>query len=323
LTAAAAPAVTPPAHPIGVDVSKKYLDCDSPTRAWRVPNSKAGVRQLLASLPAGAQLFLEATGGYERLLCQAADAARCPVFVLNPQRVRYFAKARGLLAKTDRIDARVLRLFGESTPARPTPPAPPALQRLKELSVFRDELVKIQTQLANAKEHLQDRSAQRTQAALQRQLAAAIGQLEAALQRLIQEHPALDHRYQALLAQYGVGPVVAITLLAQLPELGVLNRQEVAALAGLAPYANDSGPRRGTRHIRGGRGPVRRMLYLAATTAIRQPASVLQRSYQQLRTAGKAHKVALIAVARKLLIYLNGQLHQLALPPLLQPLPAT
>lgn len=315
-----------PLYAVGVDVCKLHLDCDAaaPARAWRVANTAQAARALLASLPPGAHLFVEATGGYERVLCQAAHQAGIPISVVNPLQVRYFAKSRGYLAKTDRLDAKILRLYGESTPTRRTPATPPELQELAALTTLREQLVKIQTQLTNAAEHLTLRVALQATESLQLALHKQLAKLEARCQAIIAQTPALATRQTTLLAQYGVGACIASTLLCHLPELGTLNRQQIAALAGLAPYADDSGPTTGARHIRGGRSAVRRALYLAALTAIRQPQSYLQTSYRRLRAAGKPAKVALIATARHLLIHLNSKLHQLALPPLLPPFsPAT
>lgn len=301
---------------VGVDVSKLQLDIDTGGRRWRVPNGPLGIRRLLAHLPADAHLFVEATGGYERALCRAAHRAGIPISVLNPLRVRQFARSRGLLAKTDRLDARVLRAYGESTPCRVSTPKPAALEELATLNALRDELVKIQTQLHNAAEHLTLRTARAAWGKVAAALTKQIARLEKEAAQRVQQTPALALRQAALTAHYGIGETIAHTLLVGLPELGTLNRQRIAALAGLAPHPDDSGQRRGQRHIRGGRPKVRRALYLAALTAIRQEQSFLRDFYCKLR-ARKPAKVALIAAARRLLVYLNAQFHNLAFPPLI------
>ena len=306
---------------VGVDVSKAYLDVDGPHGRSRCPNTPAGVQQLLAQLPPGAQLFVESTGGYEHRLRDAALTATVPIAVLNPAWVRHFAKSRGLLAKTDRLDAMVLRLYGECTPCRFEEPRLPELQQLATLASLRDQLVKIQTQLVNAQEHLPAklRVAEQALKTLAKQSQQQIAKLEAAALELIAAHPALAQRAEALWAEYGIGHITTVTLLTGLPELGTVNRGEIAALAGLAPVAHDSGTRCGKRRIAGGRPTVRRALYLATLTAVRRKGSVLQRHYLHLRQAGKEAKVALVACARKFLLFLNSKIQKLAPPPLSLP----
>lgn len=312
-TAPADPAALP-AVAVGVDVSKAFLDVDTPHARWRVPNTTEGVQELLAKLPPGARFFVEATGGYERRLRDAAFAASVPIAVLNPLWVRHFAKSRGLLAKTDRLDAKVLRLYGESTPCRFEQPMLPELEQLAVLVALRDQLVKTLTQLSNSAEHVPSglRAGQQALSALQKQLRQQIAKLEAAARQLIAAHPALAQRAKALLAEDGIGDVISFTLLSGLPELGTVNRGEIASLAGLAPHAQDSGTSSGRRRIGGGRAPVRRALYLATLTAVRRKDSVLRRSYLHLRHNGKPPKVALVACARKFLLFLNSKIQKLA-----------
>lgn len=298
---------------VGVDISKAYLDVDAPGARWRVPNTPAGVQELLAQLPPGARLFVEA-GSYGRCLREAAFAASVPIALLNPLRVRFFAKSRGLLAKTDRLDARALRLYGESTPCRFAQPLGPELEQLAVLVSLRDQLVKTLTQLSNCGEHVPAavRAGQQALAVLQKQLRQQIAKLEAAARQLIAAQPALAERAKALVAEYGIADVISFTLLAGLPELGTVNRGEIAALVGLAPHAHDSGTSSGRRRISGGRANVRRALYLATVTAIRAKDSVLRRSYLHLRHNGKPSKVALLACARKFLLFLNSKIQKLA-----------
>jgi transposase len=258
---------------------------------------------------------VEATGGYERLLREAAHKAQLPISILNPARVRHFAEAKGLLAKTDKADARAIRLFGQVMQCAPDLPPDKAQQELAELAALREQFVKVQTQLTNAGEHLSLTEAKKALAALLKSLKTQIAKLEKAAQKRISEEPSLAARNQLLRSQYGVGQAVATTLLAFLPELGELSRGSLSAMAGLAPFANDSGARRGLRHIRGGRARVRQALFMASLTAIRQKHSVLQGFYQRLRAAGKPAKVALIACARKLLLYLNSQVKTLSQQP--------
>jgi transposase len=301
---------------VGVDVCKERLDADAgPGHRFSLPNDAAGIRALLDQLPPGAHLFCESTGGWEAPLRRAALQARIPISTVNPWRVRRFAEAQGCLAKTDALDARTLREFGERMRVRRDEPQPAALQELHPLLTLREELVKVQTQLANSLVHQPSVFAQRLLQKLQKSLAQEIERLEKKMHTILRQDPVLAPRYAWLLSQYGIGETIATTLLCLLPELGTLNRAQAAALAGIAPYADDSGPRRGTRHIRGGRPRVRRALYLATVTAIRQNGSPLRAFYTRLKAAGKASKVALIATARKFLTYLNSQLHQLSLLP--------
>jgi transposase len=306
-------ATTVPPVAVGVDISKAYLDVDAPAARWRVPNTPAGVRELLQQLPPGARLFVEA-GSYGRCLRDAAFAGGVPIALLNPLRVRFFAKSRGLLAKTDRLDARALRLYGESTPCRFAQPVVPELEQLAVLVSLRDQLVKTLTQLSNCAEHVPAalRAGQQALAAVRKQLRQQIAKLEVAARQLIAAQPALAERAKALLAVYGIGDVISFTLLAGLPELGTVNRGEIAALAGLAPHAHDSGTSSGRRRIRGGRTNVRRALYLATLTAVRRQGSVLRRSYLHLRHNGKPPKAALAACARKFLLFLNSKIQKLA-----------
>lgn len=308
---------------IGVDVCKAALDCNSPTsgRHWQIPNQRPSILAFLRSLPPQAHLIVEATGRYEEALVMAAHHVGVTISVINPWWVRRFAEGRGCLYKTDRADAKTLRLYGESNPCRPTLPVPPELHALATLSTLREQFVKIQTQLLNSTEHLTLPTGQKAVQALLKSTTRQIAQLEAKARELIARLPALTVRFALLLEQYGIGEVLASTLLCGLPELGSLNRRTIANLAGLAPHAKDSGPQKGKRHIRGGRPKVRRALYLATLTAIRQPGSFLQGCYQRLRAQGKPTKLALIATARKFLVYLNSLFQKHPLPPLF-PTPA-
>jgi transposase len=323
-TAPTAPA-TPLPYVIGIDVCKAALDCNSATsrRQWQIPNEPRAIASFLQALPPQAHLFVEATGRYEEALVRAAHQAGVTIFVINPLWVRRFAESRGYLLKTDRADAKCLRLYGESTPSRPTLPVPPELHTLTTFTTLREQLVKIQTQLLNSTEHLTEKAGLRILRALLKTTAQQIARLEEKARTLIAQTPALAARSCLLLKQYGIGEVTATNLLCWLPELGSLNRQQIAHLAGLAPQANESGRRQGKRRLRGGRPQVRRALYLATLTAVRQPGSFLQGFYQRLCHAGKLPKVARLAAARKFLTYLNSLLQKHPLPPLLPTLSPT
>jgi transposase len=263
------------------------------------------VVQLSAQTPT--LIVLEATGGYETALVGAVAAAGLPVAVVNPRQVRDFARATGQLAKTDALDAQVLALFAARV--QPTPRAVPdaALQDLTALVARRRQLVEMlgaeRNRLAIARPALR-RSLRDHVRWLERQLTA----VDSDLTTHIQASPIWRVQDDLLQSVPGVGPQTARLLLACLPELGTLTRQQIAALVGVAPLKRDSGQWRGRRTTWGGRAPVRVGLYMAALVAVRHNA-VLRAFYQRLVTAGKPKKLALVATMRKLLTILNAMLH--------------
>ncbi len=296
---------------IGIDVAKDHLDVHvRPTgEVFRVPSDDAGLGTLLTRLRvlSPTVIALEATGGYEVPVAAALASAALPVAVVNPRQIRDFARATGQLAKTDTVDARVIALFAEAV--RPTPrPVPDAqAQALGELMARRRQLVDMLGAEQNRRRLLRDRR-------LQRQLDAHIAWLEEALRRLdhdlttlVRSTPIWREADDLLRSVPGIGPVTACTLIADLPELGRLDRRRIAALAGLAPFARDSGTFRGRRMIAGGRAPVRRVLYMATLAAIKHN-PVIRLFHQRLRTAGRPGKVAITAAMRKLLTILNAML---------------
>lgn len=298
---------------VGIDVSKATLDvaaCTAegplPAGATSVPNSEAGLATLVPQLVARAPavVVLEATGGYERLAVATFALAGVPVVVVNPRQVREFAKAVGQLAKTDRLDAALLARFAERIR--------PALRELRSLETAplteqirrRRQLVDMITAESNRRALASATVRRRVEvhiAWLERELA----NIERDLQRLIEASPLWRARDDLLQSVPGIGPRVACGLIALLPELGTLNRQQISALVGLAPFNDDSGGRRGVRHIKGGRAAVRTVLYMGALVGVRYN-PVLKVFYQRLRAAGKPAKVALVACMRKLLTILNA-----------------
>ena len=305
--------MTTPVYILGIDLSTTRLDCATlpDERSFHVPNSPAGFRTLVEHLSErraqGLEVLaaVEATGGYERALVEALLAAGLPVAVVNPKRVRAYARGIGILAKTDRLDARVIARYAREVRPRPAAPVSPERRDLDDLLSYRTQLV--------------GEIAARTQQKRLYTSAAAIGRADAALVRLRQEKRELDREIArmleeaealkqtaaVLLSVSGVGPVVGATLLAYLPELGRLGEKEIACLAGLAPVADDSGKRRGKRHIAEGRAKVRHALYMAVVAALKNNAH-LRGVYQRLIRAGKPVKVAMVAVMRKLLVMLNA-----------------
>ena len=298
---------------IGIDVSKDRLDLAwRPTgERWTAPNTERGIRAICRRLrtPAPTLIVLEATGGLELPLTGALAAAGLPVVVVNPRQIRDFAKATGRLAKTDALDAAVLAQFAEAVrpPVRPLPDA--ATQALSALLLRRRQLIGMRTAEQNRLGS--------SPAPMRKGIRAHITWMEGRLADLdeelattIRESPLWREKDDLLQSTPGVGPVLALTLLASLPELGTLTRQQIAALVGVAPLNRDSGRFRGSRRVWGGRAHVRAALYMGTLVATRfNP--VIRAFYQRLCAAGKAKKVALTACMRKLLTMLNAMLkHQ-------------
>jgi len=295
---------------IGIDVSKAWRDVANTAeeRVARFRNDAAGVAALLAALTAQAPrlIVLEATGGYEMRAASTVLEAGLPVAVVNPRQVRDFAKARGRLAKTDALDARVLALYGARMPPPVRPLPDPIAQELAALLARRRQLVQMHT----AEENRRATVVPRLLPPLEEHLAwlsAQIAAIDDAMAQTLQESPLWQAKEQVLQTIPGVGPVVSRTLLGHLPELGTLSRQEVAALAGVAPLNRDRGQQQGTRHCWGGRAPVRAALYRAAMTAARCDPS-MQVFAKRLEDAGNPGKVVLVACMRKLLTIANALL---------------
>jgi transposase len=293
---------------IGIDVAKDWLDV-----AWagqrtvqRFANDAAGVAALVVTMhdQPPQRVVLEATGGYERLAVTALQAAGQAVAVVNPLQVRHFARSTGKLAKTDALDAQMLALFGErmQPEARPQPDA--TSQDVASLLARRRQLVEIQTGERNRRattppslrpgleEHLD-------------WLATQIEALDRAVHETVADDPATQAKASVLRTIPCIGPVVAATLVGFLPDLGTLDRRQIAALVGVAPLNRDSGQRSGGRHIWGGRGTVRAMLYMATVSGIvHNP--LLKPLYDRLCARGKPTKVAMVACMRKLLTIANA-----------------
>jgi transposase len=298
---------------VGIDVSKAELDLAvRPTgEAWRVANDDGGIAALVKRWRkrTPALIVLEATGGLEVPLVAALGAAGLPVVVANPRQVRDFAKATGQLAKTDALDAGVLAHFAEAVRPSPRPLPDAAAQALGALLVRRRQLVQMRTA-----EQARALAAARAPAAVRRQLQEHLrwldkwlGELDRELRDRLRASPLWRERDELLRSVPGVGPVVSVTLLAELPELGTLDRKAIAALAGVAPLNRDSGTWRGKRAIWGGRGPVRAALYMGTLVATRHN-PVIAALYRRLLAAGKPKKVALVACMHKLLLILNAML---------------
>ena len=295
---------------VGIDVAKGHLDIAClPGPAFRVANDPGGLAQAVARLrPLGVTLVvLEATGGLEVPAAAALAAAGVPLAVVNPLQARRFAEATGQRAKTDRIDAAGLARFARAVRPEPRPLPEAEVRAIDALMTRRRQLQEMATMERNRLGSCPDPAVRADLEAHLAWLADRLEKAEADLERAVQASAAWRAREDLLRGIPGIGPVASRTLLAALPELGSLGPKQAAALAGLAPYARDSGRGRAPRHVSGGRAEVRSVLYMAALSARRyNPA--LRAFAERLRAAGKPAKVVLTAVARKLLTVANAVL---------------
>jgi transposase len=296
---------------LGLDVAKTtaQLASEPAGLGGQFATDPSGLAALVAQCQAQpvALVVLEATGGYEAPLAAALATAGLPVAVVNPRQVRDFARALGRLAKTDRIDAQVLALFGARVQPAPRPLPDEATQELEAVLLRRRQLLEMLHAERQRLPRARGREVRRNLRAHIRWLEHSLIDTDATLEALIQASPLWRVQDHLLQSVPGVGPTLARTLLAQLPELGHLDRRQIAALVGVAPLARDSGAHRGRRQCWGGRPALRSVLYMAALVAARWN-PVLRAFYARLRAAGKPGKVALVAVARKLLTILNAML---------------
>lgn len=294
---------------VGIDVSKTILDVKAipVNHAWRFANDPAGIGELVQVLTplAPVLLILEATGGLEIPVTAALSVAGLPVAIINPRQARDFAKAVGRLAKTDRLDADLLARFGQTLRPAVRPLKADAAQSLSALLTRRSQVVAMLTAEKN-------RLSSAFNPAVREDLQTHIQWLETRLKALDQDldqavrNTPLWRGQEDLLRSFtGIGPVASRTLLAHLPELGTLNRKQIAALVGVAPFNRDSGTRHGKRCVWGGRAQVRCILYMASLTAVRHN-PVIKAFYERLTHAGKVPKVALTACMRKVLTILNA-----------------
>lgn len=294
---------------VGIDVSKASLDVafgmDSPVQQF--PNHPKGHKALARKLAKHkpTRVVMEATGGYERRVLRHLIDRDLPAIRVNPRQVRDFARATGILAKSDAIDARVLVRFGASVEPQHRPLPTLQQEQVSQLQTRRSQLIEHRTAEINRLHEATDGLIKRTIQAVIQTLDKQIALIEAESAEVIAEHKELERVYAILTSVPGVGPVTAAVLIGQMPELGTLSRQAVAALAGLAPFNRDSGTQRGQRHIRGGRAPVRTVLYMATLAAVRSN-EVIREDFQRFTEAGKTHKVAMTACMRKLLTILNA-----------------
>jgi transposase len=296
---------------VGIDVSQDRLDVYLRPGGERAEFSRdrRGIARLVAWLASRERLLVvvEATGGLERMLTVALAQAALAVAVVNPRQIRDFARAAGLLAKTDRLDAYALALYGERLRPVPRPPRAAADQALSALVLRRRQLAQVVEAEHNRARRTEEPAVLASIEAHLDWLQTALAQLEGQIDARLEASPLWRERAALLASVPGVGKVTVATLLGLLPELGKLDRRAVAALVGVAPFARDSGLLKGRRTIWGGRVQVRAVLYMAALVAVRHNPA-LRAFYLRLLAAGKAKKLALTAAMRKLLVILNAML---------------
>lgn len=293
---------------VGIDVSGDWLDVyvEPAAQLKRFGNNAQGLKALAAWLEpyAVTLVVMEATGGLERLCARHLTAREYNVRVLNPSRIAGFRKALGRLAKTDAADAKIIAMFAASMPQTPGITTDPALAELKDLGARHTQLTRMiaaeKNRLKRVHHDLAKQSMQRMIVALQAERKA----LEQAMMAVIENIEALKTRYDIMISIPGIGPLTALTLLCSMPELGLVNDRQIAALAGVAPMNNDSGKVTGNAHLRGGRRHVRKMLYMAAMAAKRFNPKI-SAFFDRLVKNGKPRKVALIACMRKLIVIAN------------------
>ena len=297
-------------YTVGIDVSMDRLDVAILPGGQRlfVANDAAGWAELVVRLQryAIAAVGLEPSGGYERGVIRALLAAGFSVRRINPNKLRQFARARGVLAKNDRLDAQLIAEYVAIMPTRQVQ-SDPAAERLAEIVTMRRQLCDEHVAAENQASHLEDAMLRRIAKRRLARIEAEIRLLDKRLAELVAAEPGLARRFRLLCSMPGVGATLAYTLLALLPELGAIGRKQIAAFVGLAPYDFDSGKFRGQRRIYGGRMAVRNVLYMAALAAFRfNPA--LKAFHRRLLAAGKKPKVAIVAVMRKMIGVLNAML---------------
>jgi transposase len=300
---------------VGIDVSKAQLDIaiGREGETWRAANTAGGiqatVKRLAAYLPC--LIVVESTGGLEKPLVQALQTADLAVALIHPGRVRKFASGIGWLAKTDRLDARLLAWYGFAAQPKPRPRPNPACEALSELVRRRNQIIEMLTAERNRRSTC-PASMLKTLEEHITWLTAERDRLTAQVEMMLTTQAEFSEKDAVLQSTKGVGPILSATLQAELPELGAYSHKQIAALVGVAPYSKDSGRQQGKREIKGGRSDVRSTLYLATLSAIRYN-PVIRAHYEQLVARGKLCKVAIVACMRKLLVILNAMVRDMRL----------
>ena len=292
---------------VGIDVCKDYLDIDTGS-PWRVANSQAGIQKMIKRLAScnPKLVVIESTGGYENQALDALWEANIPVALVNPRRTKAFGQSLGREAKSDTIDALVLRTFAQRVRPTPTPAPSPEIRELKPLIDRRIQLVEMQVTEKNRIKS-PNLSAPMKQNVLRflSFIAKELKALDAVILSCIKNSPVLSAKASVLGKEIGVGPVLLMTLLSDLPELGVLSREKIAALVGVAPFNNQSGNSDRKRAVRGGRKHIRSVLYMATVCAVRRNPKI-KAFFLHLVRKGKPKMVALIAAMRRFIVHLNA-----------------
>lgn len=293
---------------LGIDIGKTTLDVYlfELDLYSQYPNTPEGIKQLLKSFSRYkfTRIIVEATGGYERGLVEACAEKELPIIIVQPMQVRQFAKAQGQLAKTDKLDARLIAQFGAVMKPEPRPVATKKVRYIRDLLARKRQLNETRTQELN-RQHKVDKALLASHTRLIKVLEKEIEWVNKLLNKAVSEVTEWQRTYEILNSAPGIGDGVAFTLLGELPELGNLTGRQISALCGLAPFNRDSGAMKGRRRIKGGRAPIRTMLYMAMMSAI-QHNVIIKAFYQKLVAQGKHKKVALTACMRKMMTILNA-----------------
>ena len=297
---------------VGLDVSKRKIDAciRSAGLHLSIPSTPEGRAELIAWLHANrvGTAVMEATGGYEQDWARALRGARIKVRIVDPKRVRHFAKAAGRLAKNDSIDAETIAWFGETFPAVAVQPHDPERAELDRLVQARASLKDLETRVIQQREHRGPDVVDKAHRAVLKAVRAEMRKLDATIAAKIKTNPLFTRRAEIIKSVPGLAAQSAAGVIAWLPELGAVTNEAAAALLGTAPYDDDSGEHKGVRHIKGGRRKLRNLLYMPIMGAATQHNPVLKAYYQRLRARGKQAKVATIACMRKLIVILNTML---------------
>ena len=295
---------------IGIDVGKTYLDIYilELDRYWRIFNTADDIKEFVKTIKRFnlTRIVVEATGGYERRVVELLAESQLPVVVVQPMNIRQFAKAQGVLAKTDKIDARVIAQFAAIMKPEIRPISSKKVRHIRDLLARKRQLMEARTQELNRHQKAQ----KHLQATHNRSIKFLNKEIEWVNSRLTKEVSGVtewQNTYELLLTVPGIGDGVAFTLLGELPELGSLTNRQVGALCGLAPYNRDSGNMKGKRRIKGGRAPIRTVLYMAMLSAI-QCNPIMKKFYDRLVAEGKHKKIALTACMRKMMTILNAMI---------------
>lgn len=292
---------------IGVDMSKNRFDAfDAQRKAFRsFANDAAGIKAFAESLSPHSRIVIESTGRYHSALAGVLLDRKIDVCIVNPKNVRDFAKASGTLAKTDKLDARIIAEFGIKMNPRTTEAA--VSEPFRMLVARRRQLIQMINCEVSRREGVKDKEILASIERINLSLKEEVETIDRQIKEFIRQNADYASKAEMLTAVKGVGFITAVSLLAEMPELGKTDKRKIAALAGLAPFNCDSGSIRGQRHIRGGRSEIRSILYMAAVAAtVRAKNGILKDHYNSLRKNGKAFKVAIVACMRKLLIHLNA-----------------